>query len=127
MEEKVKNNRLVQLKMIGTIKWFKMEQVVKITWFAAILTSSFINLNDGHNGYERWFACFLAKKCQKSIIWDLLKVSRKRQALKFFVAVAVAVTVYIVFVQQSNERYDLAKKCGVSYQSCSHKYLFFKG
>ena len=63
MEEKVKNNRLVQLKMIGTIKWFKMEQVVKITWFAAILTSSFINLNDGHNGYERWFACFLAKKC----------------------------------------------------------------
>ena len=26
-----------------------MEQVVKITWFAAILTSSFINLNDSHN------------------------------------------------------------------------------
>ena len=73
-----------------------MEQVVKITWFAAILTSSFINLNDGHNGYERWFACFLAKKCQKSIICDLLKVSRKGQALKFF----VAVTVCIVFVQR---------------------------
>ena len=72
---------------------------MKITWFAAILTSSFINLNDGHNGYERWFACFLAKKCQKSIICDLLKVSRKGQALKFF----VAVTVCIVFVQRVRE------------------------
>ena len=50
-----------------------MEQVVKVTWFAAILTSSFINLNDGHNGYKRWFTCFLAKKSQKSIICDLLK------------------------------------------------------
>ena len=34
--------------MIETIKWFKVEQVVKISWFAAILTSGFINLNDGH-------------------------------------------------------------------------------
>ena len=58
---------MVQLKMIKTIKlkWFKMEQVVKVTWFAAILTSSFINLNDGHNGYKRWFTCFLAKKKSK--------------------------------------------------------------
>ena len=35
--------------MIETIKWFKMEQVVKISWFAVILTSGFINLNDGHS------------------------------------------------------------------------------
>ena len=35
-----------------------MERVVKITWFAAILA----NLNDGHNGYKRWFACSVAKK-----------------------------------------------------------------
>ena len=42
-----------------------MEQVVKVSWFAAILTSSFINLNDGHNGYKRWFTCFLAKKKSK--------------------------------------------------------------
>ena len=43
-----------------------MEQVVKVTWFAAILTSSCINLNDGHNGYKRWFTCFLAKKKVKN-------------------------------------------------------------
>lgn len=75
-----------------------MEQVVKVTWFAAILTSSFINLNDGHNGYKRWFTCFLAKKSQKSIICDLLKASRKGQALKFFVVVAVIVC--IVFMRR---------------------------
>ena len=34
--------------MIETTKWFKMEQVVKISWFAAILTSGFIYLNGGH-------------------------------------------------------------------------------
>ena len=45
-----KNNRLVQLKMIERIKWFKMEQMVKISAFAAILTSGSINLNDGHSG-----------------------------------------------------------------------------
>ena len=49
-EERDKNNRLVQQKMIETIKWLKMEQVVKISWFAVILTSGFINLNDGHSG-----------------------------------------------------------------------------
>ena len=48
--------------MIETVKWFKMEHVVKITLFAAVLTSGFVNLNDGHNGYKRWFACFAAKK-----------------------------------------------------------------
>ena len=31
---------------------------MKITLLAAILTSRFVNLNDGHNGYRRWFACF---------------------------------------------------------------------
>ena len=36
--------------------------MVKITWFAAIMTSGFINLNVGYNGYKRWFACFVAKK-----------------------------------------------------------------
>ena len=30
----------------------KKEPVVKITWFAAVLTFGFIN---GHNGYKRWF------------------------------------------------------------------------
>ena len=34
--------------MIETTKWFKMEQVVKVSWFAAILTSGFIYLNGGH-------------------------------------------------------------------------------
>ena len=34
--------------MIETTKWFKMEQVVKISWFPAILTSGFIYLNGGH-------------------------------------------------------------------------------
>ena len=39
------------------------EQEVKISWFAAISTSGFINLlDDGHKGYKRWFACFVAKK-----------------------------------------------------------------
>ena len=33
--------------MIEMTKWFKMEQVVKGTWFAAILTSGFTNSNDG--------------------------------------------------------------------------------
>ena len=39
-----------------------MEQVIKINWFVAILTSGFINLNGGHNGYKRWLTCFVAKK-----------------------------------------------------------------
>ena len=34
--------------MIETTKWFKIEQVVKISWFAAILTSGFIYFNGGH-------------------------------------------------------------------------------
>ena len=39
------------------------EQEVKISWFAAISTSGFINLlDDGHKGYKRWFACFVAEK-----------------------------------------------------------------
>lgn len=63
--------------MIEMTKWFKMEQVVKGTWFAAILTSGFTNSNDGHIGYKNWLAaCFIAKS-QRSIICGLLKVSRK--------------------------------------------------
>ena len=38
---------------------------MKITWFAAILTSGFINLTMittvNGNAYKRWFACFEAK------------------------------------------------------------------
>ena len=56
--------------MIEMTKWFKMEQVVKGTWFAAILNSGFTNSNDGHMyiGYKNWLAaCFIAKS-QRSII-----------------------------------------------------------
>ena len=35
-------NHLVQLKMIETVKLFKKERVVKITWFASILNLGFI-------------------------------------------------------------------------------------
>ena len=47
-----------------------------MTWFAAIMASGFINLNVGHNGYKRWFACFVAKK-GKDRSFVVLKVSRK--------------------------------------------------
>ena len=51
-DKRDKNNRLVQLKMIEKIKWFA----------AILIDSGFINLKDGHNGYKRWLACFVAKK-----------------------------------------------------------------
>ena len=35
-------NHLVQLKMIETVKLFKKERVVKITWFASFLNLGFI-------------------------------------------------------------------------------------
>ena len=53
-----------------------------ITWFAVILTSRFINLNDGHNGYKRWFACFEAKKVKDRSLWSSESFNKR---LCFFV------------------------------------------
>ena len=42
-----------------------MEKMVKITWFAAILTCSFTNLNNGHISCKCWtglLALSVAKK-----------------------------------------------------------------
>ena len=69
-KKKDTNNRLVQLKMIETIKWFQMEQVVKISWFADILTSVFINSNDGFNCYKHWFGWLLATKSMIDHFWS---------------------------------------------------------
>ena len=52
--------------MIETTKWFKMEQVVKISWFAAILTSGFIYLNGGH----------IANKVKESLFAGTMNVIR---------------------------------------------------
>ena len=65
------------------------EQEVKISWFAAISTSGFINLlDDGHKGYKRWFACFVAEKKVKYrsfvIFWKY-----QGKALKFVVVVCI--------------------------------------
>ena len=54
-----------KLKMIETVKWFKRSK-----WWKLLLTSGFINLNDSHNGYKRWFACFLAKKSKIDHLWS---------------------------------------------------------
>ena len=69
-KKKDTNNRLVQLKMIETIKWFQMEQVEKISWFADILTSVFINSNDGFNCYKHWFGWLLATKSMIDHFWS---------------------------------------------------------
>ena len=43
---------------------------MKITLCAAILISGVVNLNDGHNGYRRWFAWFAAKKSKIDHSWS---------------------------------------------------------
>ena len=60
-KKKDTNNRLVQFKMIETIKWLKVEHLVKISWLAAILTFVFINSNDGFNCYKHWSGWLVAK------------------------------------------------------------------
>ena len=103
-----------------------MEQVVKITWFAAILTSSFINLNDGHNSYKRWFACFVAKKSKIDHLWfDVIFWKFQGKGSLGVFCCSCCYCLHRVSAA-SNERYDLAKKCGVFYQSCSHIFFFQK-
>ena len=51
-----KNICLVQLKMIETIKRFKRSKQWKL------LGCRYLDFSFGHNGYKRWFACFVAKK-----------------------------------------------------------------
>ena len=47
-----------------------MKQVVKISWFAYILTSVFINSNDGFNYYKHWFGWLVAKKPMIDNFWS---------------------------------------------------------
>ena len=52
---------------------------MKSTWFAAILTSSFSNLNNGHISCKCWtgLLALSVAKSKRSIIFALLKVSSK--------------------------------------------------
>ena len=78
MEEKRQKQSLGSIENNWNDKmvWKDRRKWCKITWFAATLTSGFINWNDGHIGYKR-VRLLRSKKRQRSIICGLLKVSRK--------------------------------------------------
>ena len=70
-----------KLKTIETVKWFKRSKWWKLP--GVPLSWRLVLFNDGHNGYKRWFACFVAKNV-RSIICGLLIESRKGFEVFFF-------------------------------------------
>ena len=83
--------------MIG-FNYYRLISIIGLSinyiWFAAILTSGFLNLNDSHNGNRCWFACFVLKKGKDRSFVAFQKY--QGYALKFVVVFVVC----IVYMQR---------------------------